>query len=414
MSPNNINTEQIKNITDIYYYSTDIPILYINSSGDIEYRCQKEEKFCSMFCDLTGDACPCGQTHLYAAKQAMKLGEAYIFSCPAGLIHFTYPHVSNTSFIGAFIAGPILLNYPDDLLVDGIMQKYDINISMRSKIYSSIKTIPVVEPSKVTYLSKLLRMLIDGNLNNNSEILKNNSESTKQQSEINSSICKYKNFNNDSYYPYESEKELMLKVKSGDLIGAKTILNDLLGFILFSSGGNMEIIKARVLELCSLLSRAAVEGGADINQIFGLNYSFINELSNINSLEHLSIWLVKVLCKFTDKMFPNDIQNTYVIKNAINYINKNYKKNITLDEVANHVHLNPAYFSTLFKKELKISFKNYLNKIRIEESKISLKKPDKSILEIALEVGYEDQSYFTKVFKNITGITPKEYRNGNI
>ena len=56
------------------------------------------------------------------------------------------------------------------------------------------------------------------------------------------------------------------------------------------------------------------------------------------------------------------------------------------------------------------SFSNYLNKIRIEQSKLLLKNTDSSIVEIALEVGFEDQSYFSKVFKNLTKMTPKQYR----
>ena len=57
-----------------------------------------------------------------------------------------------------------------------------------------------------------------------------------------------------------------------------------------------------------------------------------------------------------------------------------------------------------------VSFSNYLNKIRIEQSKLLLKNTDFSIVEIAMEVGFEDQSYFSKVFKNLTKMTPKQYR----
>ena len=62
------------------------------------------------------------------------------------------------------------------------------------------------------------------------------------------------------------------------------------------------------------------------------------------------------------------------------------------------------------KKEVGVSFSNYLNKIRIEQSKLLLKNTDSSIVEIAMEVGFEDQSYFSKVFKNLTKMTPKQYR----
>ena len=83
---------------------------------------------------------------------------------------------------------------------------------------------------------------------------------------------------------------------------------------------------------------------------------------------------------------------------------------ITLQETAGYVDLNPSYFSTLFKQSCGLSFKEYLNYIRIEESKKLLTSTDRSILDIAIDIGFEDQSYFTKVFKKYTGLTPKQYR----
>ena len=85
-------------------------------------------------------------------------------------------------------------------------------------------------------------------------------------------------------------------------------------------------------------------------------------------------------------------------------------RQITLDETAEHVHLHPSYFSTLFKQSTGSSFKEYLNMVRIEESKRLLANTDFSIIDIAIAAGFEDQSYFSKVFKKYTGITPKQYR----
>ena len=74
------------------------------------------------------------------------------------------------------------------------------------------------------------------------------------------------------------------------------------------------------------------------------------------------------------------------------------------------MHLHPSYFSTVFKNAAGLSFKEYLNKVRIEESKILLQNTDFSIIDIAVAVGFEDQSYFSKVFKKYTGTTPKQFR----
>lgn len=105
-----------------------------------------------------------------------------------------------------------------------------------------------------------------------------------------------------------------------------------------------------------------------------------------------------------------DKKGTDVIENAIAYMKQHYDGPLTLKETASHVELNPSYFSTLFKQSCGSSFKEYLNTIRIEEGKKLLTTTDSSILDIAIAIGFEDQSYFTKVFKKYTGLTPKQYR----
>ena len=95
---------------------------------------------------------------------------------------------------------------------------------------------------------------------------------------------------------------------------------------------------------------------------------------------------------------------------AVQYIAQNFSSPIALEDVANHVHLNPAYFSTVFKQSTGSSFKEYLNMVRIEESKRLLTNTNYSVIDIAVATGFEDQSYFSKVFKKYTGLTPKQYR----
>ena len=74
------------------------------------------------------------------------------------------------------------------------------------------------------------------------------------------------------------------------------------------------------------------------------------------------------------------------------------------------VYLSPAYFSRIFKKETGATFNSFLNEVRIEKSKALLRNNDLKMVDIALMVGFESQSYFTKVFKKITGISPLQYR----
>jgi AraC-like DNA-binding protein len=74
------------------------------------------------------------------------------------------------------------------------------------------------------------------------------------------------------------------------------------------------------------------------------------------------------------------------------------------------VGLNPTYFSTLFKKEMGVTFSNYILNVKIDHAKRLLKNTNMSLISIAIELGFDNQSYFSNVFKKATNMTPKQYR----
>lgn len=101
---------------------------------------------------------------------------------------------------------------------------------------------------------------------------------------------------------------------------------------------------------------------------------------------------------------------SYHVTKAEIYIEKNYHKPLTLQELADYLGINKSYFCTIFKKVTKQSFCTYTNNVRIEKSKYLLKNTEDSILDIALTTGFSSSSYFNNTFKKIVGQTPLEYR----
>ena len=98
------------------------------------------------------------------------------------------------------------------------------------------------------------------------------------------------------------------------------------------------------------------------------------------------------------------------IRMAKQYINEKYNVELTLKCVSAHIGFNPAYFSSLFKKETGKNFMEYVMEVRIEHAKQYLMQTDMHLDEISMEVGYIDYKYFSKLFKKITGLNPSEYR----
>lgn len=101
----------------------------------------------------------------------------------------------------------------------------------------------------------------------------------------------------------------------------------------------------------------------------------------------------------------------YNLQRAVIYINNNYMSKISLDKVAREACASKYHFSREFKKSLGCTYKDYVNKIRMEKAKELLKSTKMSITEAAFSVGYPDLTNFERIFKRIMGCTPKEYKN---
>lgn len=98
------------------------------------------------------------------------------------------------------------------------------------------------------------------------------------------------------------------------------------------------------------------------------------------------------------------------VREALQYVNNNLSRQISLKDVASAVHLNPSYFSVLFKEQTRLTFSEYLTRRRLQTSKKLLLTTNLSIEEIAQQAGYQTAKYFIKLFKEYEGITPSKYR----
>lgn len=115
----------------------------------------------------------------------------------------------------------------------------------------------------------------------------------------------------------------------------------------------------------------------------------------------------------TDITSVSDAANGTVCKKALAYINNHHcDSNMSLNFVADKFHISQSYLTRMIKKSTNLSFTEYLNKLRIQQAIFLLSsREDLLIAQIAELVGYSSQHYFSRVFKNHTGVSPVEYRN---
>lgn len=113
-------------------------------------------------------------------------------------------------------------------------------------------------------------------------------------------------------------------------------------------------------------------------------------------------------------LFLSDYRQTVTtnkdVLNACSYVSKHLDSKFSLEEVADYLYLNPSYFSRLFKKEVGMTFIDYVKQQKMERAKEWLEMSDTPVGAISEQLGYDNQSYFIKIFKQHTGYTPLEYR----
>lgn len=128
-------------------------------------------------------------------------------------------------------------------------------------------------------------------------------------------------------------------------------------------------------------------------------FSLINNISN-----------EIILFSSSNKCCNKKKYHPYINK-AIDYININYGEPITIEIIAKYLNINKCYFCSLFKKETGETFSQYLNSLRVEKSKeLLLNEKNLSILDVAIAVGFNNQSYFNSIFKKLNNKTPLELR----
>lgn len=125
--------------------------------------------------------------------------------------------------------------------------------------------------------------------------------------------------------------------------------------------------------------------------------------------------IIALLCREGALSTSNSVYSADIKKilPALSFIDENYAQDITLDDVAKQQNLNPSYFCRVFKRASGSSFVDYLNFVRVCKSEKLLAAGEKSILEVAGDVGFTSLSYFNRIFKRYKNCTPTEYRRAH-
>ncbi|MEG1011896.1 MAG: helix-turn-helix domain-containing protein [Ruthenibacterium sp.] len=354
----------------------------------------------------------CVQSQIYGMTEAERFGGKYIYFCPMGFTCFVSPILGSEGSEAKITVGPFLMVERQDYIACDLMEQMKLPPDLIAAATAELANVPLAEPEKVNQMSTLLFMAV-GFMNNVSAASRmlNTQSSDAIQGQVTAYIQQLKGEQEPPPYPFETERALLRAIAQSEKAQAQKLLNELFGYIFFAAAGDFEQAKSRIYELLVLISRTAVDAGADPARTLRLSHTYLHDIPLLHNIDALCFWLTGVMNDFMDSVFNYmDAKHANVIHQSVQYLNAHYAEHITLDEMAARVYLSPAYFSRVFKQETGCTFTAYLNKTRIERSKEMLLHQNIRLTDIALLVGFEDQSYFTKVFKKMTGTAPLKYR----
>jgi two-component system response regulator YesN len=213
-------------------------------------------------------------------------------------------------------------------------------------------------------------------------------------------------------YPMDMEKRLVNEIDLGNVAESTALAQTFFDWMEENYASDNDSIRLKCLEFVLWAEHVAYEKTGRMYE-FQSRAHYLSELLNLNGLADVKKWFVeKIHAAAFWVSNKHEEQSMSAINKAKQYIDENYMKELTLDDVSRVVNISSYYFSKVFKEETGENFIDYLTKLRIEAAKKLLKTTNKSMKEISAEVGYPDPNYFSRNFKKYTGKTPTDYQKG--
>lgn len=319
-------------------------------------------------------------------------------------------------FSGMLLVGPFLSTVPNEQFIQKVIMKNKLPVNEHRRLYNFYQSLSIVSYHFHNYLGTLLINLCRQPLIDSKSIADNNLQSIQpffDRKQLNKYIYESKHTIESRY---KMEKKLMDAVSKGDkeklfnLIKENKEFKGILDFIDRIPESPIRSAKNITFVLNTLLRIAAERGGLHpvylhaISERFAISIEKCTTLAQLKALERI---MLEDYCEAVRTLSNNHYSP--IVKKAIDYIHLNLDSHLTLSKIAESIHVNPSHLSRQFKKEVKMTIINYINKKRIDMAKLYLEKNENSITDIAMMVGFNDPNYFSKVFKKLTSMSPSEY-----
>lgn len=311
------------------------------------------------------------------------------------------------------VAGPMVKILSEMDPMEEVVSDY--NTLKHPYIFLRKHALPVISENSIYWLGKLFVVLLKMQVNDTPVQKVHGRENSKSGSYS----IKVNDPMDEVTYSYEYKKiyqlfrNLVHKIRDGDTNGInRAVMHNiaLIGKDNFRND-NLRSMKDKCIIICTAACYTAMESNAAFDRMFDILVRAVHNIEKMHNITDVLQIMLKTVERYTRTVKGVSEKHYSIhIRHTLQYIHNHYSEKITLEKLADYIHINPVYLSSLIKKETKMSLSNHINMIRIEKSKSLLTGSSKSIQEIAFMVGYNYQNHYNMVFKKQEGITPSEYR----
>jgi len=384
---------------------------------------EKQLRFCGLcrkYCHnpsriWRGDEYPCEKIHHDALAECRQTGKTHIYACTVGFAYWCSPIYHNGRYTGALNAGQVLTCSREEAVEKFRSQCKDKLAA--EKFHKMLEGVPEKSHEEIQAMARLLGVCAEEisekekylNFTFRKIAMKEAGFAAGKTANGTKESCENRR-ETESEYPHEKERILLAAFRRGDNETGARILRELIDSTVAAIPGNVEILRVRAIQLLVLLSRAASEDpyGATMPETYTL---YLKRIQESKTAEKLVENLYLIAGHMAARIFSfKGIRHASVLRRAERYIWENYTTKISLKQAAKAAGLSAPYFSSIFKKEMGENFSNYLNRLRVERAMAMLTGTARPLNEIAKLCGFEDQSWFSKTFKKMTGASPGKYR----
>lgn len=345
----------------------------------------------------------------------------YTFYLEANLVCNVSILKSNGKYLGAYISQPVLIKEISQDDVDFILKNSDLSVKEKSTLWHMISKVQVIDYARIMPVGKILHTISSATISfaevrqelcgsDNQNII--NAVDNFYQDNDNDSIIQKKRNRHIDFGIYLKIKE---HIESGDPKGLMALMSNIsAGAVQWEQLINSDFIRSlknSFIKTCTMGSFCAIGAGVHYEKVMDLSDDAIRQMETLENINDIYELLRTTVVSFANLVLL-DRTSTYSkpVRQIMDYITMNYTEKITLSDLSVHTNLSNSYLSNIIKKETGLSLSENVNKVRVEESKKLLINTNISILDIALQVGYQYQNHYASIFKRFTGYSPLDYR----